>query len=41
MKAFGLPKATCQEFIQKMSVIGELDKGMFVVQSQNLLYHSR
>ncbi|XP_028391860.1 uncharacterized protein KIAA0513-like [Dendronephthya gigantea] len=26
MKAFGLPKPTCEEFIQKMSVIGELDK---------------
>lgn len=27
MKAFGLPTQTCWEFIQKMSVIGDLNKG--------------
>lgn len=28
MKAFGLPESTYQEFIQKMSIIGDLDKGV-------------
>ena len=35
MKAFGLPKSTCQEFIQKMSVIGELDKEQIALLQKN------
>ncbi|XP_046842261.1 uncharacterized protein KIAA0513-like [Xenia sp. Carnegie-2017] len=35
MKAFGLPKATCEDFIQKMSTIGDLDEEQILLLQKN------